>query len=127
MAPPFELQPHLIGDFVELLPLREDDFERLFAVAVDPLIWEQHPNFDRYKREVFEQFFRDAMASGGAFLIIDRSDSRVIGSSRYFGFDPVESEIEIGWSFLARTHWGGRYNHEMKRLQLVGRRRIALA
>ena len=32
--------------------------------------------------------------------------------------DLAMNEIEIGWSFLARPYWGGRYNGEMKRLML---------
>jgi N-acetyltransferase len=82
------------------------------------LIWEQHPARDRYKQEVFEEFFRDALASRGAFVVIDRKTQEIIGSSRYFGFDQQKSEIEIGWTFLARSHWGGRYNGELKRLML---------
>jgi RimJ/RimL family protein N-acetyltransferase len=114
----FDLQPHLIGDFVELRPLRDDDFEALYAVASDPLIWELHPANDRWKRDVFETFFREAMGSGGALIVFDRQDGRVIGSSRYHGYDEANSEIEIGWTFLARSHWGGVYNGEMKRLML---------
>lgn len=116
---PFELQPHLMGELIELRPLREDDFAALFAVASDPLIWEQHPNSDRYQEEVFRAFFRDAMQSGGALVALDRKTGRVIGSSRYFGYDETNSEVEIGWSFLARSHWGGVYNGEIKRLMLA--------
>jgi RimJ/RimL family protein N-acetyltransferase len=115
---PFELQPTLSGDLVELRPLRAEDFDALYAVAADPLIWEQHPERERYREEVFRRFFREAMESGGAFLILDRSSGQVVGSTRYFGYDPRQSEIEIGWTFLARSHWGGRYNGEMKRLML---------
>lgn len=115
---PFELQPTLRGDLVELHPLRAEDFDALYAVAADPLIWEQHPEPDRYREEVFGRFFREAMESGGAFLILDRSSGKIIGSTRYFGYDQQQSEIEIGWTFLARSHWGGRYNGEMKRLML---------
>jgi RimJ/RimL family protein N-acetyltransferase len=115
---PFDLQPVLRGELVELRPLREDDFDALFAVASDPLIWEQHPDSDRYQEQVFRAFFRDAMSSGGAFLVLDKHDGRVIGSSRYHGYDERRSEVEIGWTFLARSHWGGRYNSEMKRLML---------
>jgi RimJ/RimL family protein N-acetyltransferase len=116
---PFELQPVLIGELVELRPLREEDFPTLFAVASDPLIWEQHPQPDRYTEPVFRQFFRGGMESGGAFIIVDRKDGRVIGSSRFAEYDETKSEIEIGWTFLARSHWGGRYNGEMKRLMLA--------
>ena len=115
---PFDLQPTLEGELLRIRPLRADDWEALFAVASDPLIWKQHPANDRWKEDVFRAFFRDAMASGGAFVVHDVSDGRVIGSSRYHGYDAEKSEIEIGWTFLARSHWGGRYNGEMKRLML---------
>src|SRR5262245_47717314 len=114
----FELQPTLIGKLLELRPLRPEDFDALYAVASDPLIWEQHPQHDRYKLEVFQEFFRVALASGGAFIVTDCQDGRVIGSSRFNGYDPEKSEIEIGWTFLARSHWGGVYNREMKVLML---------
>ncbi len=116
---PFDLQPTLVGDLVELRPLRAEDFDALFAVASDPLIWEQHPASDRYQPDVFAKFFEEAMGTGGAFLALDRADGRVIGSSRYYGYDEAASEIEIGWSFLARSHWGGKYNGEMKQLMLA--------
>ena len=115
---PFELQPTLEGELITLRPLREDDFDALYAVASDPLIWEQHPASDRYKEDVFRQFFQEALASGGAFVVVDAKDRRVIGSTRYFGYNREQSEIEIGWTFLARQYWGGRYNKEMKELML---------
>lgn len=113
-----DLQPDLEGSLIRLRPLREDDFRDLFAVASDRLIWEQHPNWDRYQEDVFRDFFRVAMESGGALVAIDRKDGRIIGSSRYFGYDPDKSEVEIGWTFLARKYWGGVYNGEMKQLML---------
>jgi len=115
----FELQPILTSEILELRPLRVGDFEELYAVASDPLIWEQHPNSDRYKPDVFRKFFDEAIESGGALIAIDRKDDRVIGSSRFHCYDLERSEIEIGWTFLARSHWGGVYNGEMKRLMLA--------
>jgi RimJ/RimL family protein N-acetyltransferase len=82
------------------------------------MIWEQHPVDDRYREEVFKEFFQGALESGGAFVAIDRKTQEIVGSSRYFGYDPEKKEIEIGWTFLARSHWGGKYNAEMKRLML---------
>ena len=114
----FDHQPTLAGQLLELRPLRPDDWAALFAVASDPLIWEQHPESDRYKEDVFRQFFADALNSGGALVVIDRATGQIIGSSRYHGFDATESVVEIGWTFLARRYWGGRYNGEMKRLML---------
>jgi RimJ/RimL family protein N-acetyltransferase len=115
---PFDGQPVLEGDLVRLRPLQPADWPALYAVASDPLIWEQHPNSDRFEEHVFRSFFDEALASGGALIAIDRKNGRVIGSSRFHGYDAAKSEVEIGWSFLARSHWGGAYNGEMKRLML---------
>jgi RimJ/RimL family protein N-acetyltransferase len=115
----FDRQPVLKGDILELRPLRSEDFHDLYAVASDPLIWEQHPVRDRYQEEVFKAFFREALDSGGALIAIDCNSGRVIGSSRFHGYNEEKSEIEIGWTFLARSHWGGIYNKEMKQLMLL--------
>jgi N-acetyltransferase len=114
----FELQPSLRGELLQLQPLRVEDFDELYAVASDPLLWEQHPNSDRYQREVFQAFFQEALESRGALIALDAKSGKVIGSSRFYGYDAQNSEIEIGWTFLARSHWGGRFNREMKRLML---------
>ncbi len=114
----FDRQLTLTGELLKLRPLRRDDWAALFAVASDPLVWEQHPDSDRYKEDVFRQFFAEALNSGGALVAIDCATGQIIGSSRYHGFDAANSVIEIGWTFLARRHWGGRYNGEMKRLML---------
>ncbi len=115
----FDLQPNLKGELIELRALTPEDWDDLFAIASDPLIWEQHPESDRYKEDVFKVFFKDALESGGAFVVIDRKNKRIIGSTRFHGYEPEKSEIEIGWTFLARKYWGGRHNWEMKQLMLA--------
>jgi len=115
---PVDLQPVLEGELLTLRPLRPGDFDELFAVASDPLIWEQHPVRDRYREEVFREFFRTGLECRGALIALDRRDGQVIGSSRFYGYDAAKREVEIGWTFLARRCWGGRYNGEMKRLML---------
>lgn len=116
--PSIDLQPTLEGDLVILRPVREEDFDALHAAASDPLIWEQHPQRERWRREVFAEYFRGAVASRSAFVVIERATGRIIGCTRYHGHNPVTREIEIGWTFLMRSHWGGRFNREMKRLML---------
>lgn len=118
MPQPFDLQPTLRGSLVELSPLRPEHFDSLFAVASDPLIWAQHPEHDRYRPEVFRKFFDGGLACGGAFIVRDVRNGQVIGSSRYFGYDAANRCVEIGWTFLACSQWGGRYNGEMKRLMM---------
>lgn len=113
-------QPVLEGEHVILRPLRADDWDALFAVASDPLIWEQHPAHDRWQEPVFRAFFEDALANGGALVALDTATGAVIGSSRIQGLEEANGgSVEIGWTFLARSHWGGRWNHEMKRLMLA--------
>jgi RimJ/RimL family protein N-acetyltransferase len=114
----FELQPTLRGEMIDLRPLRREDWDELFAAASDPLIWEQHPDSERYKPEVFRYYFQSGLESGGAFAVIDRESGKIIGSSRYWNYKPEESEIEIGWTFLERKYWGGLYNRELKLLML---------
>jgi N-acetyltransferase len=114
----FDLQPDLKGELIELRPLAPEDWQNLFAVASDPFVWEQHPESDRYKEDVFKVFFGEALESGGAFVVIDKKTQQIIGSTRFYGYDPDKSEIEIGWTFLARKYWGGEYNREMKDLLL---------
>src|SRR6201987_5985481 len=101
------LHPSLTGKLIELRPLRPEHWDELFAVASDPLIWEQHPARDRYQEDVFREFFRKGLESGGAFVAIDRNTGQVIGSSRYHDYNPELSQIEVGYTFLARSHWGG--------------------
>jgi N-acetyltransferase len=117
-APRFDYQPILQGALLHLRPLRSDDFGDLFAVASDPGIWEGHPERTRYQPGVFSAFFADALISGGALIATDAVSGLVIGSSRYHNYRANLSEVEIGWSFLARSHWGGRFNGEMKELML---------
>ena len=114
----FDLQPTLKGTLIEVRPLRAEDFEGLFAAASDPLIWEQHPESDRYKREVFQTFFDGAIASKGALAVIERASGRLIGSSRYCNLNMADREVEIGFTFLERQFWGGRYNSELKKLMM---------
>ena len=114
----FDSQPTLIGNLLKLRPLQANDYRALFEVASDPLIWEQHPIKNRYEESVFRSFFEDSLHARGALIAKDTKTQTVIGSSRYHGFNATDSEVEVGWSFLARSHWGGLYNGEMKRLML---------
>ena len=115
----FDYQPVLRGDLIALRPLCAGDEATLYAVASDPLIWEQHPDQTRHEPAGFKAFFHEALTSGGALLALDTRTGSVIGSSRFHAYDKDKDEVEIGWTFLARSHWGGRYNREMKYLMLT--------
>jgi len=113
-----QLQPTLSGELIIIRPLRSDDFEPLYQAASDPLIWELHPEPLRYTRSVFQKYFDGGIASKGAFAVIDLKTGDTIGSSRYTDYNPIEKTVEIGYTFLARKYWGGKYNRELKRLML---------
>ena len=114
-----DFQPVLTDERIEIRPIRAEDWDEMFAAAADPLIWEVHPVRDRWKEPFFREFFEGALASRMAFAILDRGAGKIIGSSRYHDYRPELSELEIGWTFLARPYWGGSYNREIKQLMLA--------
>jgi RimJ/RimL family protein N-acetyltransferase len=115
----FNLQPEILEDgLVELKPFRQDAFDALFELASDPLIWEQHPVKDRFKKEVFKTYFDQAVASKSSFLIFEKATGQLIGSTRYYDLNPELSRVAIGYTFLARKYWGGPFNRAMKKLML---------
>jgi RimJ/RimL family protein N-acetyltransferase len=116
MQPDF--QPTLIGPTVIVRPVSADDWAELFAAGSDPEIWKVHPRSTRYTEPEFRAYFDSAVTSKMAFVFVDRATNRLIGSSRYYGFEPELSEIEIGWTFIVRKYWGGATNREVKRLML---------
>ncbi|MDF3026177.1 MAG: putative acetyltransferase [Fluviicola sp.] len=114
----FSIQPTLENEQLILYPLREEDFEDMYAIAADPKIWEQHPNKDRWKKEVFRNFFDGAMQSKGAFKIVDKMTGEIIGSTRYYDYSETENRILIGYTFYAVSCWGKGINPMVKKLML---------
>ena len=115
----FNLQPtHLQDNLIQLFPLQATDFEELYAVASDPLVWEQHPNKLRNQREVFQNYFEGAIVSKGAFLIREANTHEVVGSSRYYDYNESENSVLIGYTFIGRKFWGDGYNKALKKIML---------
>jgi RimJ/RimL family protein N-acetyltransferase len=115
---PINLQQPLSTDLLTLIPLKATDFEPLYQVASDPLIWEQHPNKTRYHRQVFQIFFDGAMGSGGAYLVLDKATGDIVGCSRFYELEPADSSLSIGYTFISRNYWGKGYNAALKTLML---------
>ena len=111
----YDLQPTLNGKLLFLRPIAAADFEALFAVASDPGIWDQHP-FPRYNGAAFAEFFHQAVESKSGLVVLDQSTNKMIGASRYYKNE--EGHLSIGYTFLARSHWGGKFNRELKTLML---------
>lgn len=114
----FSIQTILENENAKLIPLWEDDFERLYEVASDPKVWEQHPNKDRYQIDVFRNFFKGALESKGAFLILDKSSNEIAGSTRFYDFNSEDNSIFIGYTFYGTKFWGSKLNPQVKKLML---------
>ena len=115
----FDIQlTHLQNEFIRLVPLQETDFEELYSVASNPLVWEQHPNPNRYKREDFTNYFKGAIESKGAFLIIDYKTNETVGCSRYYDYNEADNSVLIGYTFIGTKFWGNGYNKALKKLML---------
>lgn len=114
----FSVQTILENQDYQLIPLQQGDFESLYKVASDPRVWEQHPNKDRYKREVFQNFFVGAMESKGAFKILEKATGNVIGSSRYYDYNEEDNSIFVGYTFYGTESWGKGINPQIKKLML---------
>ena len=113
-----DIRPKLETEEVILYPLQENDFDDLYAVASDPKIWEQHPNKDRWKKEIFHTFFEGAIQSEGAFKIVDKATGNTIGSSRYYDYNEADNSIFIGYTFYAASCWGTGINKMVKTMML---------
>lgn len=114
----FSIQKPLENTQFKLIPLQEEDFESVYEVASNPKIWEQHPNKDRYQKEVFKNFFQGAMESKGAFKIIDKETNEVLGSTRFYGYNEEDNNISIGYTFYGTNSWGKGINQQIKTLML---------
>lgn len=112
-------QPHLDGPHVRIRPLLPSDLENTYAAASDPLIWAQHSEKDRYQRPVFERFFKGALQSRGGLALVDRSTGEIMGSSRFYDWNPADQSVVIGYTFLSIRYWGTGTNREVKALMLA--------
>jgi N-acetyltransferase len=112
------LQSILENENIELCPLNEQDFDDLYAVASDPKIWEQHPNKERWQREVFQTFFKGAIQSKGAYKIIEKATGDIAGSTRFYDYNEAENSVFIGYTFYATKYWGKGFNHAVKEIML---------
>ena len=115
----FELQPDFLHDnLLKLIPLQASDFDKLFEIAADPLVWEQHPNPNRYKLVDFTNYFKGAIESKGAFLILDALTNEAVGCSRYYDYKEKDSSVLIGYTFIGIKFWGKGYNKALKKIML---------
>src|SRR3981081_2401409 len=101
-----DFQPTLVGPTITIRPIAAEDWTDLFAAGADPEIWRVHPVPDRYTEAGFRKFFDSAVNSKMSFVFVDRATGRLVGSSRYYGYQPEAGEIAMRRSILASRHTG---------------------
>ncbi|APC96239.1 GNAT family N-acetyltransferase [Francisella frigiditurris] len=108
----------LKNETIQLIQMEEKHFEDLYKVASDPKIWEQH--FDeRWKLDVFQKYFDIGLANKeGCFVIIDLKKNQIIGSTRFYRYDPKDQSVKIGYTFISTEYWGSKINRIIKKLML---------
>ena len=110
---------HFEDSSISLLQIKKENFEELYLVASDPIIWEQHPENDRWKKEKFSIFYKNGLQNKFGFLLIfDKHKNKIIGSTRFYSYDKIDKAIRIGFTFISQEHWGTSINFQVKKMML---------
>ena len=115
---PFPDRVRLGDGTLELAPLEDGDRDGLYGAAADPGTWAQHPARRRHERPEFDRYF-DEVIRGGTLCARESGSGRIIGCSRFYRPPEDPADIAIGYTFLARSHWGGAWNRRMKTLMVT--------
>ena len=110
---------HFEDSSISLLQIKKENFEELYLVASDPIIWEQHPENDRWKKEKFSIFYKNGLQNKFGFLLIfDKHKNKIIGSTRFYSYDKIDKAIRIGFTFISQEYWGTSINFQVKKMML---------
>lgn len=113
----------LEGSFVRLEPMTMEHHAGLTAVGLEPAIWRltvANVRTPEEMRSYMESALRlQAEGSSVPFVTIERSSGRIVGSTRFGNYDPLNRRIEIGWTWLAKAWQRTATNTEAKYLMLT--------
>ena len=102
-----------------LIQTKDSHFDELYLVASNPIIWEQHPENDRWKKDIFSNFFQTAIQNElGCFTILDKNLDKLIGSTRFYSHDEIDASVRVGYTFLSPEYWGTSANLQIKKVML---------
>jgi len=112
----------LNGSSVRLIPLSISHKEALLAAATDGNLWElwytcipSKDSIDAYVHKALED-----MVSGKAFafVVVNKSNNKIIGSTRYCFNHAQDETLEIGYTWYAKSYQRTSVNTECKYLLL---------
>ena len=110
----------LKGPVVTLEPLRRRHLPGLGAAARETDIWD-YMSANLADKDSLESWYAEARRFEKAahqlpFAIRMTVEGTLIGSTRYLNIAPEHRRLEVGWTWLAPAHWGGRVNAAAKLL-----------
>jgi N-acetyltransferase len=112
--------PTLEGRLVRLEPLGPQHLDELWEASRDPAVWTWLPIVQPADPAELRAWLDEALAGPYLpFATILRGEERAVGSTRFLALRPEHRSIEIGWTWLASSQWGGGANMEAKLLQLT--------
>ena len=118
----FEQSIILENERVQLRSLHTDDFETLNLIAYHPAIWEVGMNNLKepaHLREYIQAALIEKINKCSyPFLIIDKQQNQVAGSTRFGNISFDNKRLEIGWTWLHPDFQGTGLNKACKFLLL---------
>lgn len=112
----------LEGEKVILSPLQEEHFDELINNSQNELIWTYMP-VNGMNKALLHSVLKEALIKQNnseqyPFVIIDKKNHKIIGSTRYLQLNEEHRNLEIGYSWYLPEYWGKGYNEESKFLLL---------
>ncbi|MBO9733046.1 MAG: GNAT family N-acetyltransferase [Chitinophaga sp.] len=111
-------QPVLENKRVLLQPLQLEHLDELWPIAADASLWAIQL-YQMETKQDLEKYIQRALRERAAeesipFVIIDKKDNRIAGSTRYMGVSLPNKRTEIGATWLAPALHGSGLNKAMK-------------
>lgn len=112
----------LVGKHTKVIPMTKEHTEDLYLAGKDQRIWSYMP-MTVYSSVDMAELVDTALEdkhSGKAFpfVILNRDNNQIIGSTRFLDISIRNKKLEIGWTWLSPTVWRTTINTEVKYLLL---------
>ncbi|PSL46825.1 RimJ/RimL family protein N-acetyltransferase [Chitinophaga niastensis] len=114
--------PTIENKRVLLQPLQAEHMEALLPVALEPSLWTVGATHIANQNDL-EKYIRLALEERAAktsipFVIIDKKENRVAGSTRFSALTVPHKRVEIGYTWITPSLQGSGLNKAMKHAML---------